>query len=90
MSSDYEGQGIVLLEAQTLGLPVVSTAFGAVSGALSEGQGLVVPLSVEGLAEGMRAFLRGEVAPPSFDYVAYNRNALGEFYRAIGAAAPAS
>jgi len=86
MSSDYEGQGIVLLEAQVLGLPIVTTAFGAVRGALAEGHGRVVPLTVEDLAEGMRAFLRGEVAAAPFDAEEYNRRALAEFYRAIGAA----
>jgi hypothetical protein len=63
----------------------VTTAFGSVDGALPEGYGRVVPRSVDGLADGMRAFLRGDVPAKPFDYVSYNRDATEEFYRAIGA-----
>jgi CDP-glycerol glycerophosphotransferase (TagB/SpsB family)/glycosyltransferase involved in cell wall biosynthesis len=88
LSSDYEGQPMVLLEALILGRPIVTTAFGSVRGALPEGYGRVVKRDTEALAEGMRAFLRGEVPPRSFDSAAYNQTATLEFYRAIGAAAP--
>jgi CDP-glycerol glycerophosphotransferase (TagB/SpsB family)/glycosyltransferase involved in cell wall biosynthesis len=86
LSSDYEGQPVALLEALVLGLPVVTTAFGSVRGALPDGFGRIVPPTVEGLAEGMRSFLRGEIPVEPFDHVAYNRAATEEFYRAIGAA----
>jgi glycosyltransferase involved in cell wall biosynthesis len=84
LSSDYEGQPMVLLEALVLGLPVVTTEFGSVRGALPEGCGEIVPRTVEDLAEGMRRFLRGEVKSAGFDYVAYNDAAMDEFYRAVG------
>jgi CDP-glycerol glycerophosphotransferase (TagB/SpsB family)/glycosyltransferase involved in cell wall biosynthesis len=86
LSSDYEGQPMVLLEALVLGTPVVTTAFGSVRGALPEGYGLVVKRSVDALAEGMRAFLRGDVARKPFDFIAYNQESTEEFFRAIGAA----
>lgn len=86
LSSDYEGQPMVLLEALILQRSIVSTAFDSVRGALPEGSGLVVPREVRALADGMRAFLRGEVSTQPFDYVAYNSQATDEFYRAIGAA----
>jgi CDP-glycerol glycerophosphotransferase len=86
MSSNYEGQGIVILEAMVLGLPVVSTNFEVVRGALPEDYGIVVDQCDEALAEGMRAFLRGDVPAPPFDYVRYNREAVEQFYEAIGAA----
>jgi CDP-glycerol glycerophosphotransferase (TagB/SpsB family)/glycosyltransferase involved in cell wall biosynthesis len=86
LSSDYEGQPMVLLEALVLGTPVVTTSFGSVRGALPKGYGLITARSVDGLADGMRKFLQGEVPTKAFDYVAYNHDATQEFYRAIGAA----
>jgi hypothetical protein len=49
------------------------------------GAGLVVPRTAAGLARGMLAHLAGEVPSAPFDHVGYNRVAIGEFYRAIGA-----
>ena len=48
---------------------------------------MVVPQTDEGVADGMAAFLRGEVPASVFDYHAYNRKAVDQFYRAIGATA---
>jgi CDP-glycerol glycerophosphotransferase len=86
LSSDYEGQPMVLLEALILERPIVTTEFGSVRGALPDGYGLIVPRTVEDLAQGLQAFLRGEVASRPFDCVAYNAAATNEVYRAIGAA----
>lgn len=85
LSSDYEGQPMVLLEALVLQLPIVTVEFASAKNALPAGTGMVVPQTVEGVAAGMRAFLRGEVPDSHFDYHAYNRKAVAEFSRAIGA-----
>ncbi|GAA2066663.1 glycosyltransferase [Leifsonia soli] len=87
LSSDYEGQPMVLLEALVLQLPIVTVEFASAKNALPPGSGMIVPQSVDGVAEGMRAFLRGDVPDSHFDYHAYNRKAVAEFYRAIGAPA---
>lgn len=84
LSSDYEGQPMVFLEAKVLGLPIVSTRFGSVAGALDEGEGLVVDLSVEALAEGMARFLAGKVPMRPFDPDAYNARALDQFLQVTG------
>ncbi|MGH1549083.1 CDP-glycerol glycerophosphotransferase family protein [Leifsonia poae] len=85
LSSDYEGQPMVLLEALVLQLPIVTVEFASAKNALPVGSGMVVPQTVEGVADGMRAYLRGDVPDSHFDYVAYNRKAVAEFYAAIGA-----
>ncbi len=90
LSSDYEGQPMVLLEAMVLGLPIVTTDFASVRGALPEGYGLVVPMDVPALAAGMNQHLEGLVPAPVFDYVTYNHDAVQQFYRAIGAEADQS
>jgi CDP-glycerol glycerophosphotransferase len=87
LSSDYEGQPMVLLEALVLDLPVVTVAFGSARDALPDGVGLVVPVSVESLAAGMLAFINGEVVSKPFDAKAYNTAAMTRFYDAVGATA---
>jgi glycosyltransferase involved in cell wall biosynthesis len=86
LSSDYEGQPMVILEALVLDLPVVTVSFGSVRDALPEGSGLIVSSTDDGLAGGLRAFLRGEVAITPFDDEAYNNAVVEQFYLAIGAA----
>ena len=80
---------MVLLEALVLQLPIVTVEFASAKNALPARTGMVVPQTVEGVADGMRAFLRREVPDSRFDYRAYNRKAVAEFSRAIGAVADA-
>jgi glycosyltransferase involved in cell wall biosynthesis len=83
LSSNYEGQPMVILEARSLGLPIITTAFTSVGDSVPEGAGLVVPQTVKGVANGMRAFLRGDVPSLPLDPVAYNAEAMRQFDAAI-------
>ena len=83
LSSNYEGQPMVLLEASLARMPIVSVEFASVHDALPDSAIRIVPQSDEGLAEGMRAFLRGEVPTSFLDGAAYNRAAVAEFYSVV-------
>ncbi|MFD1810567.1 glycosyltransferase [Gemmobacter lanyuensis] len=64
LSSDYEGQPMVLLEALTLGLPIIATDIPGARSVLAGLEGpALVPADAAGLAQGMARFLAG-VAPP--------------------------
>lgn len=57
--SRYEGKAVTVREAQILEKPVVITRFPTSSSQLEEGvDGIIVPDSVEGAADGIAAFLR--------------------------------
>ena len=79
LSSRYEALGLVLLEADTLGIPVISTDIPGPRGFLTEHGGFMVPMSADGLYEGLKAFDEGKVKPMNVDYEAYNRKAVAEF-----------
>jgi CDP-glycerol glycerophosphotransferase len=79
LSSNYEGQPMVLLEAALAKLPIVSVEFDSALGALPDSAIRIVPQSDQGLAEGMRAFLSGAVVAAFLDGASYNREALAEF-----------
>ena len=85
MSSDYEGQPMVVLEARTLGLPVVSTDYASVASVIDDTCGIVVGRSHDALAVGMLRYLAGEVPRSTLDPDAYNAEAMTEFYGAVGA-----
>ena len=79
LSSIYEGQPMVLLEALTLGKPIVCTDFPTAREIL-EGLGAhIVDNSEQGLLAGMDDFIRGRVNQPSFDHEEYNRASLSTF-----------
>ena len=85
LSSDYEGQPMVILEARALGLPVITTSFSSVGDSVPEDAGIVVPKSVKGVAAGLERYLAGDVPTHPLDYQAYNGEAIAQFGRAIGA-----
>ena len=83
LSSDYEGQPMVILEARVLGLPVITTAFSSVGDSVPADAGIVVPQTVKGVAEGLQRFLDGEVHAKALDTTEYNARAMAQFDAAI-------
>lgn len=78
-SSEYEGQGLAVLEALILRLPVISTDVVGPRSVLKDGYGLLVEDGTEGLAGGMRRFLEGTIPQEPFDYEVYQKDALARF-----------
>jgi len=81
LSSNHEGQPMVLLEAIVLGLPIISTDIVGARSVIEGRSGHLVENSVEGLFSGMSAFIRGEIQARPVDMATYQKNALEAFYR---------
>lgn len=86
LSSNHEGQPMVLLEALVLSKPIIATDIDGSRGALADRGGMLVGNSVQGLVKGMLAFMAGEISPKAFDADAYRVAALGQFHRAVSRA----
>lgn len=83
LSSQYEGQALVLLEALILTKPVVSTDIPGPRSVLEDGYGELVENSEDGLVQGMIRFINGEIKSKTFDYKEYNKIALEMFYKEV-------
>ena len=79
LPSKYEGLGLVLLEADTLGLPVYATDILGPKGFMNENGGLLVPDTSEGVLDGMLLFAAGSISPMNIDYSVYNKKAADKF-----------
>ena len=78
--SRYEGQGLVVLEARILGLPILVSNFSVVEDVCVPDGQLVVGMEEDDLYEGLCAYFRGEVPRDyQFDVEKYNRKAYAEF-----------
>ncbi|MGR3762454.1 CDP-glycerol glycerophosphotransferase family protein (plasmid) [Roseobacteraceae bacterium NS-SX3] len=85
LSSDYEGQPMVLLEAMTLGKPVIATDIPGARSVLGANQGHLVPASVAGVAQGMQHFIDGKIPGADFRAEQYCQDALQDFFdRVLG------
>lgn len=83
LSSDYEGQGLVVLEALALGIDVVSTDVVGPRSILRDGVGNLVANSVDGLVGGMRDMIQGWEPSRKFSFDEYVGAAVSEFRRAF-------
>ncbi|MDI9540571.1 MAG: glycosyltransferase [Bacillota bacterium] len=79
LSSFYEGFGLVLAEADILGLPVISTDILGPRTFMKENGGKLVPNSEDGIYEGMLDLLNGKIKAMNIDYEEYNRKAIHAF-----------
>lgn len=76
MSSNYEGQGLVLLESLVLKKTIVSTNFSCVYDVLKDRGGFIADNSIRGLVDGMERYLLGKIERKDFDCVGYNNAIL--------------
>lgn len=84
LSSNYEGQGLVLLEAQILNKTIISTNVTGARSVISEENGLLVENSIEGLFHGMQTYLKGGIASSSYyNFEDYNKQAMEMFYHHV-------
>lgn len=83
LPSYFEGQPIVLLEARTVGLPIIVADFSTVKDSLIPDGQLQIGHTEDDIYEGLKAFCEGNVPCKKFDPLAYNREAYEEFEAAI-------
>lgn len=79
LASHYEGFGLVLAEADILGLPVVSTDITGPRTFMQKNNGTLVENTQKGVEDGFRMLIEGKVPMMTTDYKVYNETALKEF-----------
>ena len=82
LSSLYESLGLVVLEANTLGVPPFSTDNPGTKEFMQQYGGALFPNSEEGILQGMRAFAAGEISCMNFDAKKHNE-AVKEQYKKL-------
>ena len=84
LSSFYEGLPVVITEADLVGLPCISTDIPGPHAFMNRYGGMLVENSTEGVLDGMRKCLAGEVpAKLNINYEQYNIEAVEQFERMI-------
>lgn len=78
-TSFYEGLGLVVLEADVLGVPVFSTDILGPRGFIEKHNGVLVENNEEGIYKGFEMYYRDEIKPMNTDYEEYNKQAVQEF-----------
>lgn len=79
LSSEYEALGLVLLEAESLGIPTISTDVPGSGDLMKKYGGYVVANSPEGLYQGMCAYREGKVHTMGISFEDYNRASVRKF-----------
>ncbi len=79
LSSQYEGMPMVFLEAARLGVPSIATNTVGSKEFMEDFGGYLTENTVEGVLEGMKAFMQGKVGPLRIDFDTYNAACIREF-----------
>lgn len=76
LPSNYEGQGMAILEAQVLGKPVIGTNVNGINSVLDGSNGLLVENNIQSITNGLFEFIYGNVPHSYFDYKTYNEEII--------------
>lgn len=79
LPSEYEAFGLVLLEAESMGIPSVATDVVGSGEFLKAHGGYVVENSADGLYQGMCAYHEGKVHTLGIDFADYNKASVEKF-----------
>ncbi len=82
----YEAQGLAVLEARIVGLPIIVSNYEAVRSVLLDDKQLIIKSTdADGIYEGMLAFIRGEVPSDyAFCVEEYNLRGIADFNKLLG------
>lgn len=80
LSSNHEGQPMVLLEAMALNRPIIATDIPATRGMLMNSSAKLVENSIKGLATGLLEACREMPKPVEIDFNKYNKHCVEQFY----------
>lgn len=83
LSSNHEGQPLVLLESIVLNTPCISTNIPGAQSILKNHHTHLVPNTVLGLVEGMQNFINGMYAPIPYDFEKYQEESLDKFNKQV-------
>lgn len=83
LSSHHEAKTMSLIEALIVGMPFVATDIVGNQGIKKDFPDYFFEASEEGLLEGMRAFLKGDLPPAALDWRKHQEMALEQFHRGV-------
>jgi len=83
LSSEFEGYPVVLVEAQILGLPIVTTNISDSNKDIDGKYGIVVDNSEDGVYNGMKTFLEKKIETSKFEPEKYNEEIIEKVRKII-------